>query len=104
MSGWHGGAEGHAGCPAGRWVLSRAPPGRFDLGHLVQVVRQVLRVLPGDLGDGLPCGDTEGGTDAFVGDTEELAKGRWVSPAGADKLTGNQIYEPVRTHLRRVTR
>lgn len=104
MSGWHGGAEGHAGCPAGRWVLSRAPPGRFDLGHLVQVVRQVLRVLPGDLGDGLPCGDTEGGTDAFVGDTEELAKGRWVSPAGADKLTGNQIYEPARTHLGRVTR
>jgi hypothetical protein len=45
-----------------------------------------------------------GGTDAFVGDTEELAEGRWVSPAGADKLTGNQIYEPVRIHLRRVTR
>lgn len=39
----------------------------------------------------------EGGTDAFVGDTEELAEGRWVSPAGADKLTGNQIYEPVRS-------
>jgi hypothetical protein len=46
----------------------------------------------------------EGGTNAFVGDTEELAEGRWVSPAGADKLTGNQIYEPVRIHLRRVTR
>jgi 8-oxo-dGTP diphosphatase len=46
----------------------------------------------------------EGGTDAFVGDTEELAEVRWVSPAEADKLTGNQIYEPVRIHLRRVTR
>lgn len=46
----------------------------------------------------------EGGTDAFVGDTEELAEVRWVTPAEADKLTGNQIYEPVRAHLRRVTR
>lgn len=45
----------------GRRVLSRAPPGRFDLGHLVQVVRQVLRVLPGDLGDGLHCGSTFAG-------------------------------------------
>ena len=44
-------------------------------------------------------------TDAFVGDTEESAEGRWVSQVpGLDKLTGNQIYEPVRIHLRRVTR
>lgn len=46
----------------------------------------------------------EGGTDAFVGDAEELAEVRWVTPAEADKLTGNTIYEPVRAHLRRVTR
>jgi 8-oxo-dGTP diphosphatase len=46
----------------------------------------------------------EGGTDVFVGDTEELAEVRWVTPAEADKLTGNTIYEPVRVHLRRVTR
>ena len=46
----------------------------------------------------------KGGTDAFVGDTEELAEVRWVTPAEADKLTGNTIYEPVRVHLRRVTR
>jgi 8-oxo-dGTP pyrophosphatase MutT (NUDIX family) len=46
----------------------------------------------------------EGGTDVFVGDTEELAEVRWVTPAEADKLTGNQIYEPVRVHLRRKTR
>lgn len=46
----------------------------------------------------------QGGTDAFVGDTEELAEVRWVTPAEADKLTGNTIYEPVRVHLRRVTR
>jgi 8-oxo-dGTP pyrophosphatase MutT (NUDIX family) len=46
----------------------------------------------------------QGGTDAFVGDTEELAEVRWVTPAEADKLTGNTIYEPVRVHLRRVAR
>lgn len=46
----------------------------------------------------------EGGTDVFVGDTEELAEVRWVTPAEADKLTDNTIYEPVRVHLRRVTR
>jgi 8-oxo-dGTP diphosphatase len=46
----------------------------------------------------------EGGTDVFVGDTEELAEVRWVTPAEADKLTGNTIYEPVRVHLRRKTR
>lgn len=46
----------------------------------------------------------EGGTDAFVGDAEELAEVRWVTPAEADKLTGNRIYEPVRTYLRRATR
>jgi hypothetical protein len=46
----------------------------------------------------------EVGTDAFVGDTKELAEGLWVSPARADKLTGNQIYELVRIHHRRVTR
>lgn len=46
----------------------------------------------------------EGGTDVFVGDAEELAEVRWVSPAEADKLTGNTIYEPVRAHLRRRSR
>ena len=46
----------------------------------------------------------QGGTDAFVGDTEELAEVRWVTPAEADKLTGNTIYEPVRVHLRRMAR
>ena len=46
----------------------------------------------------------EGGTDVFVGDTEELAEVRWVTPAEADKLTGNTIYEPVRAHLRRAAR
>jgi 8-oxo-dGTP diphosphatase len=46
----------------------------------------------------------QGGTDAFVGDTEELAEVRWVTPAEADKLTGNTIHEPVRAHLRRMAR
>lgn len=46
----------------------------------------------------------EGATDAFVADTEELAEVRWVTPAEADKLTGNEIYEPVRAYLRRKLR
>jgi len=40
------------------------------------------------------------GTDVFVGDPEELAEVRWVTPAQADELMGGTIYEPVRTHLR----
>jgi 8-oxo-dGTP diphosphatase len=46
----------------------------------------------------------EGGTDAFVGDTDELAEVRWVTPAEADKLTAGTIYEPVRAYIRRRTR
>lgn len=46
----------------------------------------------------------EGDADAFVNDADELAEVRWVTPAEADKLTGNQIYEPVRAHLRRSRR
>lgn len=46
----------------------------------------------------------EGGTDVFVGDAEELAEVRWVTPAEADRLTGGTIYEPVRVYLRRKTR
>lgn len=42
------------------------------------------------------------GTDAVVGDPEELAEVRWASPAEADQLMGGTIFEPVRTHLRRV--
>ena len=45
-----------------------------------------------------------GETDAFVGDTEELAEVRWVTPAEADKLTGGAIYQPVREYIRRKTR
>jgi 8-oxo-dGTP pyrophosphatase MutT (NUDIX family) len=40
------------------------------------------------------------GTSAFVGDTEELAEVRWVSPAEADELMSGQIFEPVRQHLK----
>ena len=39
------------------------------------------------------------GTDAFVGDEEELAEVRWVSLAGADELMGGTIFEPVHKHL-----
>jgi 8-oxo-dGTP pyrophosphatase MutT (NUDIX family) len=39
------------------------------------------------------------GTDAFVGDPEELAEVRWVSLAEADELMEGQIFEPVRQHL-----
>ena len=42
------------------------------------------------------------GTDAFVGDTEELAEVRWVSLKEADDLTGGTVYEPVRQHLKRM--
>jgi 8-oxo-dGTP diphosphatase len=40
-----------------------------------------------------------GGTDVFVGDADELAEVRWVSPAEADELMDGKIYEPVREHL-----
>ena len=42
------------------------------------------------------------GTDAFVGDPEELAEVRWVTPDQADELMGGTIYEPVRAHLRQM--
>lgn len=42
------------------------------------------------------------GTDVFVGDSDELAEVKWVSPAEADELMGWQIYEPVREHLRQM--
>jgi 8-oxo-dGTP pyrophosphatase MutT (NUDIX family)/DNA-binding transcriptional regulator YhcF (GntR family) len=42
------------------------------------------------------------GTDAFVGDEEELAEVRWVSLAHADELMGGMIFEPVYEHLRQV--
>jgi hypothetical protein len=41
------------------------------------------------------------GTDAFVGDDQELAEVRWVSLAQADELMGGTMYEPVRDHLKR---
>jgi 8-oxo-dGTP diphosphatase len=40
------------------------------------------------------------GTDAFVGDDQELAEVRWVTLAQADELMGGTIYEPVRDHLK----
>jgi 8-oxo-dGTP diphosphatase len=39
------------------------------------------------------------GTDVFVGDPDELAEVRWVSPAEADELMSGAIFEPVRTYL-----
>jgi hypothetical protein len=41
------------------------------------------------------------GTDAFVGNEEELAEIRWVSLAEADELMGGTIFGPVQEHLRR---
>jgi 8-oxo-dGTP pyrophosphatase MutT (NUDIX family) len=41
------------------------------------------------------------GTDAIVGDEEELAEVRWVSLAEADLLMGGTIFEPVHEYLRR---
>jgi 8-oxo-dGTP pyrophosphatase MutT (NUDIX family) len=40
------------------------------------------------------------GTEVFVGDPEELAEVRWVTPDQAEELMGGAIYEPVRAHLR----
>lgn len=40
------------------------------------------------------------GTAVVVMDTEDLAEVRWVSLAEADDLTGGQIFEPVRQHLK----
>jgi len=42
------------------------------------------------------------GTDVFVGDPEELAEVRWVTPEEADELMSGTMYEPVRDHLRQV--
>jgi 8-oxo-dGTP pyrophosphatase MutT (NUDIX family)/DNA-binding transcriptional regulator YhcF (GntR family) len=41
------------------------------------------------------------GTDAFVGDDQELAEVRWVTLAQADQLMGGTMYEPVRNHLKK---
>jgi 8-oxo-dGTP pyrophosphatase MutT (NUDIX family)/DNA-binding transcriptional regulator YhcF (GntR family) len=41
------------------------------------------------------------GTDAFVGDEEELAEIRWVTLVEADELMGGTIFEPVQEHIRR---
>jgi 8-oxo-dGTP pyrophosphatase MutT (NUDIX family)/DNA-binding transcriptional regulator YhcF (GntR family) len=41
------------------------------------------------------------GTDAFVGDDQELAEVRWVSLARADELMSGTIYGPVRDHLKK---
>ena len=40
------------------------------------------------------------GTEAVVGDEEELAEVRWVDLAHADELMGGTIFEPVRGYLR----
>ena len=42
------------------------------------------------------------GTDAFVGDEDELAEIRWVDLREADELMGGMIFEPVRDHLSQV--
>ena len=42
------------------------------------------------------------GTDAFVGDEEELAEVRWVGLEEADELMGGTIFEPVHEHLKRM--
>lgn len=39
------------------------------------------------------------GTDAFVGDKQELAEVRWVDLSQADELTGGTIFGPVRSYL-----
>jgi 8-oxo-dGTP diphosphatase len=41
------------------------------------------------------------GTDIIVGDEDELAEVRWVSPVEADALMGGQIFGPVREFLAR---
>jgi hypothetical protein len=35
------------------------------------------------------------GTNAFVGDEQELAEVRWVDLAQADELMGGAMFEPV---------
>jgi len=40
------------------------------------------------------------GTEAFVGDDQELAEVRWVSLAQADELMAGTIFEPVRKYLK----
>ena len=41
------------------------------------------------------------GTEALVGDEQELAEVRWVDLAQADELMGGTIFEPVRGYLQR---
>jgi 8-oxo-dGTP pyrophosphatase MutT (NUDIX family) len=40
------------------------------------------------------------GTEAFVGDDQELAEVRWVDLAQADELMGGAMFEPVRSYLK----
>jgi 8-oxo-dGTP pyrophosphatase MutT (NUDIX family) len=44
------------------------------------------------------------GTDAFVGDEQDLAEVRWVDLAQADELMGGTIFEPVRGYLQETLR
>ena len=39
------------------------------------------------------------GTNAFVGDEQELAEVRWVDLAQADELMGGAMFEPVHSYL-----
>ena len=50
--------------------------------------------------DGLHGRAPTHGTDAFVGDEDELAEVRWVSLTEADELMAG-MFEPVREHLAR---
>jgi 8-oxo-dGTP pyrophosphatase MutT (NUDIX family) len=48
----------------------------------------------------LPCSPRHG-TKIFVGEPDELAEVRWISPDQADELLPG-LFEPVRDHIRRV--
>jgi 8-oxo-dGTP pyrophosphatase MutT (NUDIX family) len=100
------------GKPPWTFIAGEIEPGESPADAAVREVKEEtgLRITAGDeLGRRLHpktgrwmvyiAATLANGSDAFVGDEDELAEVRWVSLAEADQLMGGTIFEPVHHHL-----